>query len=375
MKRRFRKEGGFTLVELLVVIAIIGILVGLLLPAVQAAREAARRMQCSNNLKQLTLACLNYESAYQRFPSRQGGTGTIRTAGQRLRLSGFATLMPFYEQNALWNQITTVNAAPWGGAAPYQAVLPTLNCPSDAQNEGSDARGSTNVRGRYSYAFCSGDNYDRSVVQASERTDANLSWQQRPLANRGIFGRHTYTRIGALTDGTSNTLAISERSAPTALTSKGSVAVDASTGNDDASLAAYAPLNCRPLWAGSFYVPGTAMFNQDTSPGYRAYDGACFFHGFTTILPPNSALCLIGDPAWQSGGGHYAPGIWTATSEHVGGVNASRADGSVGFISENVDTGNLAIPAPLATTGGLSPYGVWGALGTKNGGEVNQLQN
>ena len=78
MTHRISGKRGFTLVELLVVIAIIGILVGLLLPAVQAAREAARRMQCSNSIKQLSLAMLNYESAYKRFPPRRGGTATAR---------------------------------------------------------------------------------------------------------------------------------------------------------------------------------------------------------------------------------------------------------------------------------------------------------
>jgi prepilin-type processing-associated H-X9-DG protein len=112
------------------------------------------------------------------------------------------------------------------------------------------------------------------------------------------------------------------------------------------------------------------MFTQDTSPGYRWGDGAAFFQGVTTILPPNSAICLIGDPNWQSGGGHYAPGIWTPTSEHTGGVNALLADGSVRFISDNIDSGNKAAVAPSTIASVPSPYGVWGALGTKAGGEV-----
>ncbi len=364
-----RKHLGFTLVELLVVIAIIGILVGLLLPAVQAAREAARRMQCSNNLKQLALACHNYESTFKAFPSRQQGTGYIRNVGQRLRLSGFVALLPYIEQTALYNIIDSKNQNPWGndGATHWQlSYLSTLNCPSDAQNENADGDGSTGqYRGRYSYAFCSGDNYETSVVQPSERTSESLSRQARPITNRGIFGRYSFTKFGQISDGTSNTLFFSERSAPTSLRGKGMAAVDAS--GDPAT---FIPLGCRPLWSGSQYLPTASMFTQDTTPGYRWADGAAAFHAFSTILPPNTAICLIGSPAWQGGGGHYAPGIWTATSEHTGGVNSSYADGSVHFLSDNIDTGNLGLVAPKSNGGGFSPYGVWGALGTKASGET-----
>ena len=368
-----KKRLGFTLVELLVVIAIIGILVGLLLPAVQAAREAARRMQCSNNVKQLALACHNYESTYKRFPARQCGTGYIHTGGQRLRLGAQVVLTPFYEQTALWNQVVTRNTHPWTNNAAndpqWRVTLPTLNCPSDAQNEGTDARGSNAPNGRMSYAFNSGDSYVSSVVSASERTDANLSFQARSMSNRGVFGRYDFVTIGALSDGTSNTALIAERSVPTGRQDKGMVVVDASGTN----LATYSPLSCRTFWAGSQYAAAASPFTQDTSPGYRWGEGCAFFNGFTTILPPNTAVCLLGDPNWASGGGHYAPGIWTPTSQHTGGVTVGLADGSVRFVSDNIDTGNLTVPAPAPTAGGISPYGVWGALGSKSGGEVGRV--
>lgn len=110
-----RGRPGFTLVELLVVIAIIGILVALLLPAVQAAREAARRMQCSNNLKQLSLALHNYHDTYKTFVYRSGGTCCSSVGGlqnsNRARLSGFVPLLPFYEQGPLYDRIVAGDAA------------------------------------------------------------------------------------------------------------------------------------------------------------------------------------------------------------------------------------------------------------------------
>lgn len=362
MKTGTRKSSGFTLIELLVVIAIIGILVGLLLPAVQAAREAARRMQCSNNLKQLGLAMHNYESTYQRIPSRQEGSGTIPSRGLRLRMSGFAALLPYMEQQPLYDQILSEQTAPWATRPWCLAMLPGLNCPSDS---GSTPPAGAGPRGTSSYGFCSGDNYEASVVDPSERSDQNLANQTRPIRNRGMFGRHTYEKFGAVTDGLSNTIAFAERSRPHSIRSRGMIAVDAS-----ASPARFSPLSCRSYWMGTQYAPTAAMFTQDTSPGYRWADGAAFFHAASTILPPNTALCLIGSPAWQGGGGHYGPGIWTPTSDHPAGVNVTLGDGSVRFITNSVDTGNLAVIAPSPTLRGPSPYGVWGALGTKAGGEV-----
>jgi len=329
-------------------------------------------MQCSNNLKQLGLATHNYESAFKRFPSRQSGSGTIASGGHRLRISIFATLTPFYEQGALNDRIlSNANTVPWANVAHFNVQLPTLICPSDAMPIGTDARGSGAPNGRCSYACNGGDNYLSSVVSASERTNQALSNQTRSMTNRGVFGRHDYPKIGSITDGTSNTLMFAERSVPSGLRDIGMVVVDAAGSN----LASYVPLSCRAYWGGSQYVASASPFNQDTSPGCRWADGAAFFAAFTTILPPNTASCLLGDPNWQSGGGHYAPGIWTPTSQHTGGVNTAFCDGSVRFITANIDSGNLSMVAPATTGGGLSPYGVWGALGTKGGSEVANLQD
>ncbi|MCA9128165.1 MAG: DUF1559 domain-containing protein [Planctomycetales bacterium] len=368
-KNRARRVG-FTLVELLVVIAIIGILVGLLLPAVQAAREAARRMQCSNNLKQLSLAALNYESAYQRFPSRQQGSGTIRTQAQRMRMSGFATLLPFIEQTALWNQIQgpQQNTNPWSAwYANNGNNMPHMGCPSDPGWGSTRDPNNRVARGNNCYAFNAGDCYARGAWHdQAERDNTNLSIQRPTIHTRGVFGRHTYYKIGSVTDGTSNTLAFSERRVPTSQTGKGMVAWSA--GDVDV----YVPLTCRTLWSGNQYGgAGYVRFNSDTQAGHRWADGSAFFHAFTTILPPNTAVCLIGNSAaWQATGGHYGPGIWTPSSEHTGGVNCSYVDGSVHFISQNIDTGNLGVIAPPEVGGGPSPYGVWGALGSRSAGEV-----
>ena len=185
MNFKFRNRQGFTLVELLVVIAIIGVLVGLLLPAVQAAREAARRMSCSNNFKQIGLALHNYHSAYKQLPIQGGGTTrfpepgapviahTPPTANNLLQLSCLVGLTPFFEQQALWDQISNPLDPDEDGMPPFfQAMgprpsmhlgqhanfryepwlteIPTLRCPSDP-GVGLPSQGRTN------YAACNGD--------------------------------------------------------------------------------------------------------------------------------------------------------------------------------------------------------------------------
>ena len=191
-----RAKRGFTLVELLVVIAIIGILVGLLLPAVQAAREAARRMSCGNNIRQLGLAVLNYESAYKILPA--GATGpcsynpwSVHDVDMNVgrmpinRYSLIVSVLPQMEQNQLFTQIqgqTPFYRSTWdmqGNFTPWRTQVATLRCPSDPGRLNPDANWDYDGTGRVNYAGCYGD----TVV------NVNHAWH--PAANRGAFqGRY-----------------------------------------------------------------------------------------------------------------------------------------------------------------------------------------
>jgi len=363
--RRTTPRLGFTLVELLVVIAIIGVLVALLLPAVQSAREAARRTSCNNKLKQSALACHNYESMFKTFPSRQMGSGGLNDVNAKpthcLILAGWTALLPFMEQQALYDQVYSIQIQPFADNVWTLAQPVFLQCPSD--NGKSDPNPGRVVRGYSSYAFCSGDDYAGSQAFPDERTNATASAMSLPIKNRGVFGRHSYTRIAEIQDGTSNTVALGERSRPAKIYDRGAVAVDATAGPTS-----YVPLSCRALYSGNSYIPSATMFTTDNAPGYRWAAGNAYFAALTTILPPNSASCVFG--ASGSISAHLYQGVWTASSEHPGGVQIAMADGSTRFINDNVNTGNLAAVAPLPDSGAGSPYGVWGALGSMNGGDV-----
>jgi prepilin-type N-terminal cleavage/methylation domain-containing protein len=164
MSERRTRVRGLTLVELLVVIAIIGVLVSLLLPAVQAAREAARRMQCGSNLKQLGLALHNYHDTYGTFPYRQGGTGQPAPGeggpGNGNAGGGFIVLLPFFEQGPLYDQIAAdgFGPRPWdANYAPWQVGISTLVCPSDQAPVTIHDAWYGNHEGRTNYNFSSGD--------------------------------------------------------------------------------------------------------------------------------------------------------------------------------------------------------------------------
>ena len=216
-------RAAFTLVELLVVIAIIGILIALLLPAVQAAREAARRMQCANNLKQFGLALHNYHDVYKAFPPRRGGTAGYGIVGSSDRFDGnydrksaFIFLLAFLEQGALADQVAAGNVLntngrmiPPGGPAgwytnpnwtPWNTQISVVLCPTDkpilvpAQ------------QAKHSYAFSIGDS-------AGDTDSGNvLAWNRADSQTRGMFaGSQKCKRFQDIIDGTSNTIAMSER--------------------------------------------------------------------------------------------------------------------------------------------------------------------
>lgn len=385
MRRSFRREG-FTLVELLVVIAIIGILVGLLLPAVQAAREAARRMQCSNNLKQLGLAAHNYESAYKKFPYRQGGTARQNgsRSGNAGRKSGFISILPFIEAGNQFNiieaglgppgdwggrdPVTNWRHAPpggpegWSGWGPWNISPGFMKCPSDP--------GALDDRNSNTYSMCLGGNGTSIGWALWGGNSANQNGNVSGIFGHGHNGRR-HASHGSISDGTSNTIMYSERLVNTAPynNSQGNPAVGMNEQVNYLQTIAMLPgvqnnpLLCRSVAVGQFLVPGTR--HQGNSGGFWV-DGHPSYVAFNCVLPPNSPSCTD-TISWGDGN----PLVIPPTSNHTGGVNAAMADGSVQFISQSIDTGNLSVPAIQAT--GASPYGVWGALGTMNGGEVAEL--
>ncbi|ODA30065.1 DUF1559 domain-containing protein [Planctopirus hydrillae] len=340
---------GFTLIELLVVIAIIAILIALLLPAVQQAREAARRTQCRNNLKQLGLALHNYHDTFGVFAPRQTGSGTpVNTtpgAELRTRISGIVSLLPYLDQTPLFNQIQTGGQVPWAGGTYWVRDLPALMCPSDTLS----APPAGGLIGRYNYMFSSGDSITSSGGNGSSTTPIVVQ-------SRGMFGSLVCYGVRDALDGTSNTIAMAEGVRPTGTNTRGMLSATAGIAN---------PAACTALFDRSTGTFPGGGWTGDTSWGYRWGDGAGFFNGFTTAIAPNGPACSQNGSA-----GHWNGTVNTAGSRHTGGVHALMTDGAVRFISENINTGDQSAAWMGATAGGPSPYGVWGALGSRAGGET-----
>jgi prepilin-type N-terminal cleavage/methylation domain-containing protein/prepilin-type processing-associated H-X9-DG protein len=386
MQRLFRRRA-FTLVELLVVIAIIGILVALLLPAVQAAREAARRMSCSNNLKQLALACHTYMDVHKVFPPGEmgayqpGGWGNP-TASPAGACSPIVHMLPFIEQTPLADTINSPYVSQtgtpygpggaftfWSDYDPWRVKLSAALCPSDntgwAVGAGSVARSN--------YCFSRGDKINRV-------TTAN-AWESGWNKPRGLFQGSVYwpnadpynpnnyhangVSLAGLTDGTSNTIAISEM-----------VTYSGSMWQLKGSYCEYVPsLDTSPMVCMAFKGPGGELMGCQPATSHQnrglGWGAGYFLHtGFNTVLPPNAPMCLASKGEWSHG-------LLPPQSHHPGGVQAAMADGSVHFIQENIDTGDLSLPEAEGWTvsrSRRSPYGVWGALGSIDGGEAAQWQ-
>jgi prepilin-type N-terminal cleavage/methylation domain-containing protein/prepilin-type processing-associated H-X9-DG protein len=354
-------QRGFTLIELLVVIAIIAVLISLLLPAVQKVRDAANRSKCQNNLKQLGIALHAYHDQQNGFPPREGGDicgpsspSPGNTISCRRYAIGHLELLPFLEQATMYQQFPPyANQTPWGVSNPANKPLKIMICPS---TDGSPLK---------NYVFCSGDTTNNDVLTPT----------------RGAFNCDgTKKGIRDIVDGTSNTLLMSERyfspippsvgyntnrnatKAYITLGVNGSGYEWGAGGNPTLFTGAGAGTNCLNQASGGMYLNNSLMSWAQVGDSPWSM-GDPHYTTFTTILPPNSPSC---SQNYTDGGG-----IFSASSMHTGGVNCLFGDGSVRFISQSIDAGNpAATPVNTAIGGGPSPYGVWGALGTINGGEV-----
>ena len=374
-----KDRNGFTLVELLVVIAIIGILIGLLLPAVQAAREAARRMQCTNNLKQLALGMQNYHDTHGTFPAgRWGGVCACCGSGDERIGHSFVWscsffITPFLEQQPLYDIFTSEIESRSDGRWPvpwlngntnktnlrplYTTVVSCYVCPSD-----STARTPSNSgQVKANYGFCNGD----SCYYNNQPNGSGM---------RGMFVTKTWHTMAACVDGTSNTAMASEfvthtdpAIAEVTNANNGLVKGSFYLGHNYETLSANPSVclnmrnpNDQRMLTGNYFN----NWRGHTRWAGRLTDGC----SFTTILPPNSPSCLVGSVS-----PYYSGGIASAASNHSGGVNVCMCDGSVRFVSDTIDCGNTSSPAPgygNASSIGASPYGVWGAMGSRAGGET-----
>lgn len=279
---------GFTLIELLVVIAIIAVLIALLLPAVQQAREAARRSQCKNNLKQIGLALHNYLETAKCLPFALGGTGA--------KYSALSQLLPNLDQAPLHKRIDfkKVITDPANVAAGL-VELPQFRCPSDGMNP------FTAVGGAINYIPNKG---------------TNVLWND-PAGN-GVIYFQSSTRIAELKDGTSQTAAFSERNI-----TDGSLGI--STPDADTYLSASNPADPDQAVQMCLAVDVTNLANQfPNHMGAPWMDGK---NGYQHIGPPNGRSCGF-QPA--------AKAAMTASSRHTGGVHTLMCDGAVRFVSNSI---------------------------------------
>ncbi len=337
---------GFTLIELLVVIAIIAILVALLLPAVQQAREAARRSSCKNNLKQLGIAMHNYHDTHTVLPplSNQGlGTNAASVYSWTIHI------LPYIEQSALYDSI---NAQGKGTGLPeafsawtfvgQQSSIASLLCPSDVTPT----------------AFTNGPlSYKASVGDHIFQNDGTA-------ITRGVFRRNGRTKFRDITDGLSNTAMMAEvvmGAADSRLVQTGVAQYPAVT------VADATPTACNALVDGTnpqsfLSTAGLVGGGTNRCRGCRIWDGRPHYSAAVFATSPNGPACLS-----TTDGSGWANS--TISSRHSGGVQVILADGAVRFISENIDSGNSG--GQVATTfSGNSPYGILGALGTMGAGEV-----
>ncbi len=326
----------FTMIELLLVIAIIGVLIALLLPAVQAAREAARRIQCTNNLKQLALAAHSYISVNNTLPQGTGAMVDPRDGSPQVSNNLFIAILPYLEQQTLFNAYNFSLPAFQGGNLTLSAVgVKALWCPSDSTvSEAkivSDLPEGPSLMNFTSYAGCTGTWYHPSFDPVRQAQINGLFWVQSAVG------------LQAITDGTSQTIIYGER--------------------------AHALLSCDVPSGGG--IPPCLDWHWWTS-------GAFGDIMFSTLYPLNPQR-KVGDT--NAGGATVSTTfIQAASSMHPGGANFAMADGSIRFVKDTINSWpidpNTGLPVGMTLGGNprfysdTVPFGVYQGVSSRNRGEI-----
>ena len=329
------RHRGFTLVELLVVIAIIGVLIALLLPAIQAAREAARRIKCANNLHNLALAALNYESAYHVLPLGRMIKTSGPNAGEWHRWSEFSRMLAYSEEKAITDRIDFslgMGALP-GGLASLQKIQPQLLlCPSDYDR--LTEAGHQVTWGRINYKGTAGSS--PGTWNGSTGTEDS----------DGIFKSNYETQLRDIVDGVTHTAMLSE-----AIIGDGNENI-ADIPSDWFGISVSNKTRAEVYQACRAVDPSIA--GQHTRSGRTWVYASFVCTRYNHIMPPNerSCVCASGSGFIEQTAVNNYGGATTASSRHPGGVNIATADGATHFIDNDID------------------IHVWWALGTVDGGEA-----
>ncbi len=410
---RSRASSGSGLVDLTAALVLVGIVLSFVLVDLQRRRESARSVSCQNNLRNMGIAITNYHRAYQHFPVHGSGThnessadadegdaGTTGSGGlgggnNGQSLSFIVGILPHLDQQTLWETISQPSAMTvtgklkdgsyWNamGPATSQRAYPpwitdlsVLRCPSDPRK--------SKTTGRTNYAACLGDGLDFQMDSAVRFDKESGSWKLDPLARkrvdaaaRGAFVFRETMKLSDITDGLSNTILVGEiatsqgdrdcRTSPALELGAQTSEVPVQGGIFDNARQSDQFINYQSpqFWADadSNRAPKLPM-RADEFRGMRWADAHTVFSGFNTILYPNGALQVAGKDI-------QGPAVAPASSFHPGGAHFLFADGSIQFITDAIDSGNvwsgtvrLGMQGQLEP-GSPSPFGIWGSFGTR----------